>query len=126
MWLSAYWQFVDTVMLSVAILTVVYAECCEWELYAECCYAMCHYAECHHAECNYAECNYAECNYAECNYAECRDTILKCSTMWVCLLLFVIEFHVFKNYFFLMIHLHVILSAKMYIEAAWLIKIKTI
>jgi hypothetical protein len=33
------------------MLTVTYAECHIYALYAECPYAKCHYAECHYAEC---------------------------------------------------------------------------
>jgi len=41
---------------SIAMLSVIYAECRKYALYAECHFAACRYAECHYAECQYAEC----------------------------------------------------------------------
>jgi hypothetical protein len=40
------------------MLSVIYAECHKYALYAGC-----HFAECRHAECRHAECRYAECCY---------------------------------------------------------------
>jgi hypothetical protein len=60
---------------------VVYAECFELALFAECHYTECHYFECHYAECHYAECryfvgHYTECHYYECHYAECHGPLI--------------------------------------------------
>ena len=43
------------------MLIVVYAECRELALCAECHYAERHYAECHYAKCHFVECHYGEC-----------------------------------------------------------------
>jgi hypothetical protein len=51
--------------LETVMLSVIYAECGQSALCADC-----HYAECLYAECLYAECLYAECLYAECHYAK--------------------------------------------------------
>jgi hypothetical protein len=49
----------NTVMLSVLVLNVIYADSNKYAHYAECHYADCHYADCHCAECRYAECHSA-------------------------------------------------------------------
>ncbi len=46
--------------LETVMLSVMYAECGQSALCADC-----HYAECLYAECLYAECLYAECHYAK-------------------------------------------------------------
>ncbi len=42
------------------MLTVTYAECRTYALYADC---------------RYADCRYTDCCYADCSYAECRGAL---------------------------------------------------
>jgi hypothetical protein len=54
-------------LLSVVMLSIVYADSRN----------LAYYAESHYAESHYAESHYAECHYAESHYGECRGAILK-------------------------------------------------
>jgi hypothetical protein len=63
----------NTVMLSVFVLSVIYADSNKYA----------HYAECHYADCHYADCHYADCHSAECRYAECHSAFILSLLNWL-------------------------------------------